>query len=115
VKKLNLTGRLVNKLRNERDWTQDELADRLQKAGWMISRSGVSKIESGFVYVHDFQLHYFADVFRVPAIVFVPTLDMSKPIDETLSRLIYNEKHGLASKSNKMFDAALFTASGKAA
>ena len=49
MKKLNLTGRLVNKLRNERDWTQDELADRLQKAGWMISRSGVSKIESGFV------------------------------------------------------------------
>ena len=115
MKKLNLTGRLVNKLRNERDWTQDELADRLQKAGWMISRSGVSKIESGFVYVHDFQLHYFADVFRVPAIAFVPTLDLSKPIDETLGRLIYNEKHGLASKTNKMFHAALFTASGKAA
>jgi transcriptional regulator with XRE-family HTH domain len=54
VKKLNLTGRLVNKLRNERGWTQDELTDRLQKAGWMISRSGVSKIESGLVYVHDF-------------------------------------------------------------
>jgi len=29
VKKLNLAGRLVNKLRNERGWTQDELADRL--------------------------------------------------------------------------------------
>jgi transcriptional regulator with XRE-family HTH domain len=115
VRKLNLTGRLVNKLRNERGWTQDELADRLQKAGWMISRSGVSKIESGFVYVHDFQLHYFADVFRVQAVAFVPTLDLSKPIDETLSRLIYNEKHGLAPKSNKMFDAVLFAASGKAA
>jgi transcriptional regulator with XRE-family HTH domain len=96
VKKLNLTGRLVNKLRNERGWTQDELADRLQKAGWMISRSGVSKIESGFVYVHDFQIQVFAYVFRVPAIIFVPTLDMSKPIDETLSRFIYNEKRGLA-------------------
>ncbi len=65
--------------------------------------------------VHDFQLHYFADVFRVPAVAFVPTLDLSKPIDETLSRLIYNEKHGLAPKPNKMFDAALFAASGKAA
>ncbi len=78
----------------------------------MISRSGVSKIESGFVYVHNFQLHYFADVFRVPAIAFVPTLDLSKPIDETLSRLIYNEKHGLAPKSNKMFAAALFYGQG---
>jgi ribosome-binding protein aMBF1 (putative translation factor) len=29
VKKLNLAERLVNKLRNERGWTQDELADRL--------------------------------------------------------------------------------------
>jgi hypothetical protein len=29
VKKLNLAGKLVNKLRNERAWTQDELADRL--------------------------------------------------------------------------------------
>jgi hypothetical protein len=54
-------------------------------------------------------------VFRVPAIIFVPTLDMSKPIDETLGRLIYNEKHGLDSKTNKMFHAASFTASGKAA
>lgn len=115
MKKLNLTGRLVNKLRNERGWTQDELADRLQQAGWMISRSGVSKIESGFVYVHDFQIQVFAYVFRVPAIIFVPTLDMSKPIDETLGRLIYNEKDGLAPKPNKMFDASLFATSGKAA
>jgi transcriptional regulator with XRE-family HTH domain len=109
---LNLTGRPVNKLRNERGRTQDESADRLQKVGWMISRSGVSKIESGFVYVHNFQLHYFADVFRVPEITFVPALDLSKPIDETLSRLIYNEKHGLAPKSNKMFAAALFNGQG---
>jgi hypothetical protein len=28
VKMVNLAGRLVNKLRNERGWTQDELADR---------------------------------------------------------------------------------------
>lgn len=112
MKKLNLTGRLVNKLRNERGWTQDELADRLQKAGWMVSRSGVSKIESGFVYVHDFQLHYFADVFRVPAVTFVPNLDLSKPIDETLSRLIYNEKQGVAPYPNKMFASPLLITRG---
>jgi len=81
--KVEFNGQLVNKLRKRARLDQDELADRLQKAGWMISRSGVSKIESGFVCVHDFQLHYFADVFRVPAVAFVPTLDLSKPIDET--------------------------------
>ena len=31
VKKLNLAEILVNKLRNERGWTQDELADRLRQ------------------------------------------------------------------------------------
>jgi transcriptional regulator with XRE-family HTH domain len=115
VKKLNLAGRLVNKLRNERGWTQDELADRLQQAGWMISPSGLSKIEGGLVYVHDYQVQIFAFVFRVPAVTFVPTLDLSKPIDETLSRFIYNEKRGLAPKPRKLFDAAAFAASGKAA
>ena len=115
MKKLNLMGRAVNKLRNERGWTQDELADRLQKAGWMISRSGLSKIEGGLVYVHDFRLHYFADVFRVPAVAFVPTFDMSKPIDETLSRLIYNEKPGISTKPHKLFHPASFASSSKAA
>jgi hypothetical protein len=34
------------------------LADKLQLAGWMISRSGVSKIEGGLIYVPDFRLLY---------------------------------------------------------
>ena len=114
VKMLNLAGRLVNKLRNERGWTQDELADRLQQAGWRVSRSGLSKIEGGLVYVHDYQVQIFAFVFRVPTVTFVPTLDLSKPIDETLSRFIYNEKRRLAPKPRKLFDAAAFAASGKA-
>ena len=42
-----------------------------------------------------FNSSIFAYVFRVPAVTFVPTLDLSKPIDETLSRLIYNEKPAL--------------------
>jgi len=109
VKKLNLAGRLVNKLRNERGWTQDELANRLQHAGWRVSRSGLSKIEGGLVYVHDYQVQIFAFVFRVPAVTFVPTLDLSKPIEETLSRFIHNDKP----KLRKLFDAAAFAASGQ--
>jgi hypothetical protein len=36
---------------------------------------------------------------------------LSKPIEETLSRFIYNEKP----KLRKLFDAAAFAAGGKAA
>ena len=41
------------------------LADKLQLAGWMISRSGVSKIENGSMYVSDFRLFYFAHIFGI--------------------------------------------------
>src|ERR1700678_4514031 len=37
------------------------------------------------------------------------------PLAETLGRLIYNEKHRLAPKPNKMFAAGLFATIGKAA
>jgi transcriptional regulator with XRE-family HTH domain len=65
VKKMNLIGRQVSRLRYQRGWTQDMLADKLQLAGWMISRSGVSKIENGSMYVSDFRLFYFAHIFGI--------------------------------------------------
>jgi len=46
--KTDFIGRQVSKRRNELDWTQDYLADRLQDAGWLnATRSTVSKIEDG--------------------------------------------------------------------
>ena len=65
MKKKNLIGRQVSRLRYQRGWTQDMLADKLQLTGWMISRSGISKIEGGSIYVPDFRLCYFARVFKV--------------------------------------------------
>jgi len=48
MKKRNFIGRQVGKRRNELDWTQDYLADRLENAGWLnATRSTVSKIEDG--------------------------------------------------------------------
>jgi len=49
MKKLNVIGRQVGRLRYQRGWTQEMLAGRLQLAGWIISRSGISKIENGSV------------------------------------------------------------------
>jgi len=56
MKKLNVIGRQVGRLRYQRGWTQEMLAGRLQLAGWIISRSGISKIENGSVYIPDFRL-----------------------------------------------------------
>ena len=65
MKKLNVIGRQVGRLRYQRGWTQEMLAARLQLAGWFISRSGVSKIEARLSYVDDKALVYLAEVLKV--------------------------------------------------
>jgi hypothetical protein len=51
---------------------QDTLAAKLQLAGWMISRSKISRIESGLTHVYDFSLFIFAHVFDVEVAIFFP-------------------------------------------
>jgi hypothetical protein len=75
VKRLNLIGRKVGRLRYQRGWTQDVLAAKLQLAGWMISRSKISRIESEQAHVYDFQLFIFADVFDVEVKTLFPKAD----------------------------------------
>ena len=65
MKKLNVIGRQVGRLRYQRGWTQEMLAGRLQLAGWIISRSGISKIENGSVYIPDFRLPCLAQLLGV--------------------------------------------------
>lgn len=72
MKKQNLIGRKVGQLRYQRGWTQDVLAAKLQLAGWMISRSSISRIESGQRHVHDFQLFIFTNVFDVEIATLLP-------------------------------------------
>ena len=79
MKKLNVIGRQVGRLRYQRGWTQEILAARLQLAGWTISRSGVSKIESGLVYVPDFRLPCFARLFGVTIEDLYPAADLPRP------------------------------------
>jgi len=94
-KTLNIVGRQVSKFRNQRDWSQEDLAGRLQRTGWAISRSGVSKIEGGMVYVHDFQVTWLAAVLGVPRDALYPQLDSSRPIQDAILRYIHNAKRGL--------------------
>jgi transcriptional regulator with XRE-family HTH domain len=80
VKRLNLIGRKVGRLRYQRGWTQDVLAAKLQLAGWMISRSKISRIESEQAHVYDFQLFIFANVFDVEAAILFHYLLKQVPV-----------------------------------
>jgi DNA-binding XRE family transcriptional regulator len=81
MKRRNFIGRQVGKRRNELDWTQDFLADRLEDAGWLnATRSTVSKIEDGSLRIDLTQLFYLAVALRVHPIHFLPKMDWSKPV-----------------------------------
>ena len=91
---MNLIGRQVSRLRYQRGWTQETLADKLQLAGWMISRSGVSKIEGGLMYVPDFRLLYFAHIFQVDLPTLFPEVNLRSPIHEPILRFVHIEQNG---------------------
>src|SRR5438132_11411452 len=88
MKGSNLIARQLSRLRYQRNWTQDELADLLQKTGWHISRSGVSKIEGGSICVPDFRLIWLASVFKFQVSDLLPETNSRAPDVETLGRYI---------------------------
>ena len=115
MKTVNLVGRQMSKLRYERNWTQDELADKLQLSGWPITRSGVSKIEGGSIYVPDFRLFYLACGFRVQLPALFPKIDLSQPIHETMLRFIHNANPGRTAELTAcdLFNSTLLLAAEK--
>lgn len=89
MRNLNLIGPQVRKLRNQRNWTQDELAGALQRAGLDVSRSTVAKIEARMVWVGDHELYYFLKVFRVGFEALFPPINPQDPeLYEILGRLM---------------------------
>jgi transcriptional regulator with XRE-family HTH domain len=60
----NAIGPIVRKLRNQKGWTQEELAAKLQLRGWDCTWSWLAKIEAQQVAVKDFELLYFRAVFN---------------------------------------------------
>jgi transcriptional regulator with XRE-family HTH domain len=95
MKTVNLIGRQISRLRYERGWTQEELANKLFSIGWEIDRSRLSKIEGGTLYVPDFRLFYFAEALGVQVHDLFPRIDPGRPIHQTILKFIHNEHRGL--------------------
>ncbi len=79
MKQRNFIGRLVGKLRDQRDWTQEVFADQLQLAGWHdATRDTVAKLEGGLLRVDLMQVRYLARALRVSTTQFLSQIDWSK-------------------------------------
>lgn len=61
----NLIGTEVRRLRFQRDWSQERLAEECQDIGWNVTRGHIAKIESGAVCVSDADHLMLATVFDV--------------------------------------------------
>jgi len=76
---LNLIGPQVRLFRNQKGWTQETLAAKLQVEGWDVSRESLAKLESQFRRVPDCELLFLAKVLDVTVMALFPTkLDLKK-------------------------------------
>ncbi len=66
MRRRNLIGRTISRLRSEQNWSQNDLATRLQLAGVDISRDMIARIELGLTKVGDELIVGLQRVFRVP-------------------------------------------------
>lgn len=79
MRPLNVVGPQIRKLRAQRDWTQEVLAQKLQLAGWDISRSSLAKLEARLRWVSDCELLFLAKVLSVDLRdLFPPGLELKK-------------------------------------
>ena len=62
----NYVGRAIARLRAERHWTQNKVANKLQRRGVKISRQIVANIECCRRVATDKQIYHLAKLFRVP-------------------------------------------------
>ncbi|MGH7951492.1 MAG: helix-turn-helix domain-containing protein [Limisphaerales bacterium] len=86
MKQRNFIGRLVGRKRDQKKWTQDKFADKLQLAGWHnATRSTVSKIEDGSLRVDLLQLYYIAVTLGINPKDFLAEIDWHKQAEKMIS------------------------------
>jgi len=69
----NSVGPLIRKRRIELDWSQEQLAAKLQLMGLSLDRASVAKIEARIRSVFDFELAIIARVLNVSADDLLPS------------------------------------------
>ncbi len=97
AKKLNLSGPRIRFYRYARGLSQRQFAMELNFLGWMIDRSGVAKIEAQLVWLGDFQLFYFREIFSVELSSLLPHVHGPQEnfydwLEKSLDRPNSNEK-----------------------
>lgn len=91
MKQRNFIKWLVSRKRNQRGWTQDEFANKLQLVGWYDgSRSTVSKIEDGSLRIDLLQLYFIAVALGVSPKDFLAEIDWHKQAEKMIS---FSMKH----------------------
>lgn len=91
MKQRNFIKWLVSRKRNEKGWTQDVFADKLQFAGWSdATRSTVSKIEDGSLRIDLLQLYYIAVALGINPKDFLAEIDWHKQVEKLIS---FSTKH----------------------
>ena len=96
VRKLNLIGQQIVRLRQHHRWTQEDFAAQLQLAGWHnATRSTVSKIEGGAMCVTDYDVLIIAAALKVSLVQVYPAINWQRPMDETIHQFSPEEIHGL--------------------
>ena len=86
MKRQNIIGAQVRRLRYKHGWSQAQLAIKLQLKGLDISREVVAQIEGQMHCVRDTHLPYFAQALGVSLIELFPNLDPHKPIHDSMKR-----------------------------
>lgn len=87
IKLRNLVGPRIRRIRVQKCWSQDRLAEALQRAGLDKSREAVARIESQMVYVSDFQLLFIARVLGVGLLELYPTISPEDDLYDTVTEL----------------------------
>jgi transcriptional regulator with XRE-family HTH domain len=100
----NLVGPQVRRFRCLRNWSQEELASKLQLMGWNVCRGRVARIEAGEAWVSDIEHFLLTKVFNVKMEDLLPKMDGAQPIYFVLWELTGGQLKMLMPPENVLAD-----------
>lgn len=62
---MNIAGKNIKQIRKEKKITQEELCARMQIMGFKLSRSDISKLETGKRFINDIEIVGFAKALKI--------------------------------------------------